>query len=819
MDISKYEVPADKLRWQCDPCLFEFDCTKGLAPLKEFIGQERAIRAIEFGLNMNHDGYNIYVAGLTGTGKTTVVKTYIEKLIAERQAQGLSNQCDDWCYLYNFVDQDRPVIANLPRGKGKDFRQDVSDVLHKLRETLAKTFSSKEYQDQRRAATEEGQAMQQRLFKQMEIEAEERGFNIQITPVGPSVVPVRNGKALSQADFANLPEKERKKIEENIPDLMKKLQATLEKAREIDISTAEKLEQMDRDTADMMLSRLFEGILNTYTFSPVLTEYLDGLKAHTLSNLELFKEVKEKDEQPLSRMPGMQVPGQDPDMPFRVNLFVDNSASHGPPVIVESNPNYTNLFGMIERRFLWGGYLTDHTMLKAGALQMANDGYLVLSTRDVLMNPGVWAALKRAIKTKEARIEDPLEAFGMMAPQGLRPQPMPVNVKVVLIGDGSLYQALSFYDEDFWETFKIKADFNFEVDRTDENILSYASFIAGFCEEGGEHHFDRTGVAKVVEYAARMVNDQERLSTRFAWIKELIKEAEYWATKESAELVSARHVERALYEWRFRHNLPSSRIRDMIRSGTIMIDVDGAVVGQVNGLSVYQLGDITFGKPSRITCTTFLGRGGLINIERESRLSGSIHDKGILILSGLLGDRYAQDNQLSLSASLCFEQSYEGIDGDSASVAEFCTIISSLSRIPLNQSIAVTGSINQLGEVQPIGAINYKIEGYYSVCKAMGLTGRQGVLMPRRNLRNLMLREEIVEAVKNGLFHIYCVDTVDQAIEVLTGKRAGARRKDGTYPRGTVNHEASARLRDMAAKLKEASKTRKTKAKEEPAKA
>ena len=496
---------------------------------------------------------------------------------------------------------------------------------------------------------------------------------------------------------------------------------------------------------------------------------------------------------------------------------MDNSRTEGAPVITESNPNYANLFGKIERRFLFGGYVSDHTMLKAGALQLANGGYLLLSANEVLTNPGVWPTMKRAIKTREVRIEDLSEQLGLIAPQGLRPQPMPIEVKVIIIGDGLLYHLLSMYDEDFWEIFKIKADFAFQVDRTRKNLKAFAAFIAGCCQEGELRPFDRSGVARVVEYASRTAGDQEKLSSRFAWVKELVEEAEYWAGQNGASQVTVQHVEKAIEERRFRHNLPDEQIGEMIEHGTIMIDVAGEVVGQANGLSVYSLGDVSFGKPSRITCQTFLGRGGVINIERESQLSGRIHDKGVLILSGYMGWKYAQDKPLSLSASLCFEQSYEGVEGDSASSTELYALLSSLSGAPIKQNIAVTGSVNQKGEIQPIGGVNQKIEGFFQVCQAKGLNGEQGVMIPRRNLRNLMLRPEVVDAVRNGQFHVYAVSTIDEGIEVITGVAAGRRRKDGTYPGGSINRRVDEQLKEMAARLKAFSQPAAEEKKEKPA--
>jgi len=803
MVIEKYEVSADSLRWQCDPTLFEFESTKELAPLQEFVGQDRAIRAIEFGLSMSRDGYNIYVAGLTGTGKTSAVKAQIDKLLEERQALKQVCLLEDWCYLYNFSAPERPQILNLPQGKGKIFRDQMSNLLQRIREELAKAFSSEEYKAERKKIIETNQSEQQRLFEEVGEEAQREGFRFQVTPVGPALIPLADGKPLSQTEYAALEESVRERLEERQAELLKKLQATYEKARELEREAAEKLQNIDKSVADFTIARLFDSLMQEYKDSEKIYQYLTGLKSYTMDNLDIFKEKEEQTPSVFGLPASYIVRGRDPFLPFQVNVFVDNSETKGPPVLVEPNPNYANLFGKTERRFFFGGYLSDHTMLKPGTFHLANCGYLLLSAIDVVTNPTVWPALKRAIKTKEVRIEDPLEQFGLIVFQGLRPEPMPVNVKVVLIGDSLLYQLLSIYDEDFWETFKVKADFDFQVDKNKENMMAFAAFIAGTCERDGCLHFDRTGVAKVVEYASRMVADKDKLSSRFAQIRELVQEAEYWARRDNAALVSEQHVEKAVEERLYRHNLPDERIRELIENGTIMIDVDGVVVGQVNGLSVYSLGDIAFGKPSRITCKTFLGRGGVVNIERESQLSGRIHDKGVLILSGYMGWKYAQDNPLSLSASLCFEQSYEGVEGDSAASAELYALLSSLSDMPIRQDIAVTGSVNQKGEIQPIGGVNQKIESFFQVCKAKGLNGSQGVMIPQRNLRNLMLRQEVMDSVKQGKFHVYAVSTVDEGIEVLTGVKAGEKNEDGSYPDGTINYKVGKKLKEMAAKLRQ----------------
>lgn len=802
-DLTRYEVPAEKLRWECDPGQFEFDCTEDLAPLHEFIGQDRAIRAIEFGLSMEHDGFNIYLAGLTGTGKTSVAKTYIARLIDEREKAGQKYHVSDWCYIHNFANTDRPRTVELPKGSGRVFREDITSLLQHLRKDLSKAFSGEEYKAQRKAIVEESQVRQQEMFSKLRAEAAKKGFLIQMSQVGAALVPLKDGKALSQEDFMALGEKARKTIEKNRNDLRKDLESLFEEAQDIDRVTAEKLQETDRTLADYTISRLFDALTRKYSVSADIVHYLADLKGYTLDKVDSFKSAQEaKPEAVLGLTLDESRFGPDPSLPFQVNVFVDNSTTDGPPIVTETNPNYVNLFGKIERKFVLGGYVSDHTMLKPGALHLANGGYLLLSAADVLTNPGVWPALKRALKTRELGIEESFEQLGLIAPMGLRPLPIPIDVKVILIGDASLYQLLSAYDEDFWEIFKVKADFNHEVARSPENMQSYAAFIAGCCVECELKHFDRTAVAAVMEYASRMVANQGKLSSRFAFIKELVEEAEYWARKDGARLVSGAHVSRAIDERRFRHNLLDERLREMIEDGSILIDTRGSVIGQVNGLSIYSMGDIMFGKPSRITCRTFLGRDGVINIEREANLSGSTHDKGVLIMSGYLGWRFAQDAPLSLSASLCFEQSYGGVDGDSASCAELYALLSSLADVPLRQDIAVTGSVNQKGEVQPIGGVNQKIEGFFQVCNTQGLTGAQGVMIPGRNLRNLMLRDEVVQAVKDGRFHIYAVDSVDQGMEVMCGVPMGVRRKDGSYPARSVSGRVVAKLHDMAGKLK-----------------
>jgi len=801
MTLQNFEVPVDKLAWRCDPEIFSFTCTGDMAPLREFIGQDRARKAMEFGLNMPNDGYNIYLSGISGTGKTSMVKTYIERLIKEQQIQGAKFMLDDWCYLYSFKEPDRPQIVRLSQGKGKVFRDQIDKLLTAVRDGLNKAFASDEYKEQAKSLVEANTSEQQKSFEELQREAHKQGFTLRMTPMGPQVLPVIDGHPMEEKEYLSLNEADKKSLDAREEELRKKIQSVFERLGGIQKQTSERLSKMDKDIGAYTVNSLFTPLADEYKDNETLARFLNELKTYIMNNLDIFKTTEEP-VNPMFGVPMSQIAGgRDPLLPFKVNVFIDNSDRETPPVIVEANPNFGNVFGKIERRFLFGGYLSDHTMIKPGALSQANGGYLLVNAVDVLTNPGVWPALKRAIKNKEARIEDPYEQFGLIAPQGMRPEPMPINVKMVLIGDAMVYNALSTYDEDFWEIFKVKAEFDYEIERTDDTMQQYAAFISGCCEECKTRHFDKTGVAKTLEYSARLVEDQGKLSSRFAQVKELIEEADYWAQKDKAQYITARHISKAMDEKLFRHNLIDDRIQEMITKGTIMIDTKGTVAGQINGLSVYSTGDISFGKPSRITARTFMGRSGVINIERETQLSGPIHNKGVLILSGYFGWKYAQDKPLSLSASLCFEQSYSGVEGDSASSAELYSILSSIADVPIRQNLAVTGSVNQKGEIQPIGGVNQKIEGFFKCCKAIGLTGDQGVLIPQQNLRNLMLREEVTDAVKEGKFHIYSARTIDEGIEILTGVPAGERKDDGTYPEGSVNYLVNKKLAQMAEQL------------------
>ncbi len=796
LDLNEYVVPFEKLRWVCSQDLFPFECTTEIEPLKEFIGQERALGSINFGLEVERTGYNLFLTGLTGTGKASTIKSRLERFIEERNARGIKYQTYDWCYVYNFPYSDQPRIMKLPQGFGRSFSNDMEELLKKIKEEIPKTFSSEEYNKQKQDVVTEHQRRYQQALDALDKEASDQGLMVQVSSMGAAVVPMVEGKPLPREEFLAFPEEEKQKIESKRIEMMRRVDDTYTRLREFDKETGEKMKEIDLKAGEFAVARPFEEMEKKYEQYSEITDFMKEARQYTLTKLDLFIQAA------MPQPPGGYTPPVDLFIAYKINVFVDNGAISGPPIIIEPNPNWFNLFGRIERKAFMGTYVSDHTMIKAGAVQLANYGYIILNMRDVLLNPGVWEGLKRVIRTKEVRVEDPGEQMGFFAPQGMKPQPMPVDFKIIVIGDDSIYQLLMQYDEDFWEMFKVKADFDSRMERTTENLKSYTCFIRNCCDDEKLLPFDRSGVARVIEYAVRVTSDQERLSARFGPMKDLLVEADYWARSSGSERITGEHVEKAVIEKIHRLDLVAENLLRMIQDGTLMVDVTGAVVGQVNGLSVFDLGIFSFGRPNRITAKTFLGRRGIINIERESRLSGRIHDKGVLILSGFLGSKYAQDKPLSLSASICFEQSYSGVEGDSASSTELYAILSSLSELPVRQNIAVTGSVNQKGEVQPIGGVNQKVEGFFDVCKAKGLTGDQGVMIPSRNVRHLMLREDVVKAIQDGRFHIYSVNTIDEGIAVLTGTAAGERQPDGSYPEDTVNYMVDKRLKEYAERMK-----------------
>ena len=792
MASNLHELSAEQLRRRSDPAQFPFETTAEVEPLEGVIGQERAVRAIRFGLDIDSPGYNVFVAGLSGTGKGSIVRRFLSQLSADEPVP------DDAFYVHDFEDPDSPRILFLPAGRGHELRADMVELIEDLQEQVPKAFEGKEYEEQRRRTAERHQDRKQELLDKLEGVARERSFELKSTPMGFRTVPIRDGRPLTQEEYEGMEEKQRADLDERMEKLEKEVREVMAEVKVVDQAMKGQLRDLNQQVAMNVLGNLMLDLRKRYLEFSKVSEYLEAVQKDIVDNIEHFRETEE----PAMPIPGFRLPRQEPDLSrYEVNVVVDNSHTEGAPVVFERNPTFTNLVGRIERRAQFGALLTDFTMIRAGSLAKANGGYLVLNVEDVLRNPFVYEALKRAIRDREMRIEDLSERYGLFATQTLKPEPIPLKIKVILLGNPMWYQLLFAYDEDFAKIFKVKADFDHQTDREESRNMQLAGFIARFVEEESLPHMDRTAVAAIVEQASRLVEDQEKLSLRFSDLTDLMRESAYWARQAEAAVISADHVEKAIEEDEYRAGLVKDRVQELIKRDVLLVDTEGEAVGQVNGLAVHMLGHYAFGRPSRITAAVHLGRAGVINIERRARLSHSTHDKGVMILSGFLGERYAQERPLSMSATLTFEQSYGEIAGDSASSTELYCMLSALSKAPIKQGIAVTGSVNQKGEVQAIGGVNHKIEGFFDTCERRGLNGEQGVMIPAANVQHLMLRRNVVEAVEAGKFHVWAVDHIDTGIEVLTGVVAGEQNDDGTWPEGTINFLVDERLEDLGRRL------------------
>lgn len=800
------ELTAENVRKECPKNFMRCETTQELMPLKEIIGQERAVRALKFGLGIKDRGFNLYVSGFPGTGRTTTVSSFLEDIARTKPAP------NDWCYVNNFHNQYEPKTLRLPAGKGIHLRDDMITFITESQAALPKAFESEDY-GARRAATIRGvEEERQKLVSQLTKQAEEQGFILRESPVGWLMIPVIKGKPVNDQEFMALDQKTRDAIEKKRQQLTEQFTNAMRQLRELEGKADEALEKLNRDVAMFAIGHMVADIKEEYKDFRSVTAFLDDVQDDILNNLSHF--IKKSEESQQSPFPARWM-RETPFKKYEVNVVVDNSNVSGAPVVMEFNPTYQNLFGRVEKEAQFGTLVTDFTMIRGGTLHKANGGYLVLPVEELLRNPFSYDSLKRALKNERIVIEEAEERLGFITTKSLKPEPIPLSLKVILIGDPYLYQQLYILDMDFNQLFKVKADFDTTMERTEQNIQQYAAFVCTLCQKENLKHLDGSGLAKLIEHSSRLAEDQQKLSTRFAEVADIIREANFYAAQESSELITGDQVKKAIEEKIYRSKLIQEKIQEMIKRGILLIDTETSKVGQVNGLSVVEMGDFAFGTPSRVTATTGLGREGIVDIEREAKMGGPIHTKGVLILSGYLNEKYAQDTPLSLSARLVFEQNYEGIEGDSASSTELYAIISGLSQLPIRQDIAVTGSVNQKGEVQAIGGVNEKIEGFFEVCKAKGLTGKQGVMVPESNVQNLMLKEEIVEAVGKGKFHIFSVKTIDEGIEVLTGTRAGERLKDRTFEEGTVNYSVEKRLMQMAEKLKEFP-LQETKKREEP---
>ncbi len=787
-----FEVPAEKLNAKCDPESLGFETTVEIVPLEGMIGQERALSALELALNMKEPGFNLFVSGPPGTGRSTALTSHIEQ-VAGRQASP-----PDWGYVYNFQDRSQPQPISLPCGSMRILASDMDELVDTVRRDIPRAFESDEYTERVETVMQDLQAKRQEMTEALDKAATAAGFALRFTQAGITSFPLKDGQPMDEAVYAALPDSEKEAIQERGTQLQLLINRTLADIRRLGKSGQEETRQVDREIVRFTLTPIIDELQDKYSDYPDIISYLDHVETDMVNNLEVFK-PREPTPVPFGP-PALE---EDAFVRYRVNSLVDNTVCDHAPVVFEQNPTYYNLFGRIDYRARMGTLVTDHTMVKGGAIHEANGGFLVLQANELLTNPFSWQTLKRTLRTGEVRIENMGEQYSPIPTSTLRPKPVPVDTKIVIIGTPEILRLLQTMDEDFHRNFKVAAYFDTVMERTSENIAKYAAFVAERSREQDLMPFHKTALARIVDYSSRLAEHQNKLTTRLMEVVDILTEANFWANEDESRVVMGDHVEKAIEQRRYRSGLVEDRYRELIEEGTIFIPTDGEAIGQVNGLAVLSFGEVLFGRPSRITARVSLGRGQLVNVERETKLSGRIHDKGFMVLSGYLRGKYGGDKPLSLNASIVFEQSYSEVDGDSASSTELYALLSAISGVPIAQGIAVTGSVDQNGNVQAIGGATQKIEGFFEVCKARGLTNRQGVLVPRDNLQHLTLNDEVVAAVEEGRFHVYGVSTIDEGIEVLTGMPAGERQEDGTYLEGTIHHLVEKRLREMAQAARE----------------
>jgi lon-related putative ATP-dependent protease len=786
LDIKPLNSQA--LRPQCDPQQFSFETTAELEALTEVVGQARALDAVEFGVGMKRDGYNLYALGPAGIGKHTIVQQVLEK---QARQQPLA---DDWCYVHNFEDRQKPLALRLSAGRGAELRHDMELLIQELRNSIPAMLESDEYRAQMQEIDEELKEKQEQAFADIQKHAEQEQMAILNTPHGFAVAPTRDGEVLSPKEFEQLSAEERRHKEQTIAQLQEQLAKFLEEIPRLHKERREKQKEVERKFAMSAVGHLIGGLRKKYEDLPAVQDYLDAVQRDVVDNVKDFRTREEATATPLAAA----LQGAPSFTRYEVNLLVDHSEAQGAPIIYEDNPSYPNLVGRVEHVAHFGALTTDFTLIRAGALHRANGGYLMLDMLKVLMQPYAWEGLKRVLRSRKITIESLGQMLGVLSTVSLEPEPIPLDVKVVLMGERLLYYLLCAYDPDFRELFKVAADFDDRVERNTANSQLYARLIGTLASKEQLRPFNRGAVARIIDESARLAGDSERLSSHMQSIADLLREADHWAGETGHKAVEAVDVQKAIDGQIRRLDRVRERLYEEINRGTLLIDTGGARTGQVNGLSVLQVGDFSFGQPWRITATARLGRGEVVDIEREVELGGAIHSKGVLILSNFMASRYAQNQPLSLSASLVFEQSYGMVEGDSASVAELCALLSALAEAPVRQSLAVTGSVNQHGQVQAIGGVNEKIEGFYDVCNARGLTGDQGVLIPAANVKHLMLREDVVAAANAGQFNIYPVETIDEAVSLLTGLPAGECDEQGNFPEGSVNYRVQQRLQKLS---------------------
>mgnify|MGYP004495563767 FL=1 len=776
---NKNEISYKNLKMVCDPEMFGFETTENLETITTGIGQDRGIKALEFGLNVDVKGYNIYVEGPSGVGKTMYTLNYLKKIAKKRKAP------HDWCYIYNFDNPNEPIAVDLPAGQGKEFKESMDGFIKEIKKDIKGTFDNDDFEKEKALIRQEYEAKREVLMNKLSEETLKFGFQVKSAQNGIYMMPVYEGKALKEEEFDKLDENIKNEYEEKSSVVQQMIMEVITQIKTIERESDNKISEWQSNVALLTVNVHINYLKSKYKRNKKINTFLNAVKNDVLKNVPKFLE-EDNTQQQVQVNPLQQTP--DPCLNYRVNLFVDNSNLEGAPIIMDTNYTYSNMFGKLEYENYYGALKTDYTMLQSGLLQKANGGYLVLQAKDLLLNPICYDTLKKALRVKKTSIENTMDQRSSMVMVSLKPEAIPLNLKVILIGDANIYYNLFSLDEDFRKLFKIKVEWEDEAPFNKDNANRLASIIHSYCVQESLPELDKFAVARLVEYSSKLAGDQQKMSTLFNDIFVIVGEAATWAKMSRSKIVTENFIEKALKERRERVKKYDERYVQMIKEQSLLINTEGQRVGELNGLTVMQIGDYTFGKPAKITVNTYTGKQGIINIEREVELSGSTHSKGVLILSGFLGERFAQDIPLSLTASICFEQLYNGVDGDSASSTELYGLLSSLSEIPINQAIAVTGSVNQKGEIQPIGGVNEKIEGYFQICKIRGLDGTHGVMIPKQNVKNLQLSDEIVESVKNGLFKIYAISTIDEGIEVLTGVPAGKKDRNGKFPAGTINY-------------------------------
>jgi lon-related putative ATP-dependent protease len=758
------ELKWHELKYYCVPGVWGSQ-----TPSNGLIGQERASEALAFGMQMKDKGYNIYVCGATGTGKTTFAKAYAQKLAASEPTP------PDICYVFNFANPKHPKLITLPAGRGRNLRDDMNELVNRLSNELPKTFSNKEFEHKKNEIVKLFHGKRDEIIKEVTEEAREQHFGVKSTNSGIYFMPIIDGEIINEEQFDDLPQEQKDNISVNSESIQKRAAEAMRTIKDYEKTTRKDVEDLEYAIGLLTVGHHMDDILKEYGGEPGVLEYLKAVKEHILDNLtDFISEETEDDENLQNLMPWFNKKStEDILTKYKVNLLTDNTETKGAPVVPDFNPTYANLVGEIEYDNEFGNFSTDFMKIKPGLLHKANGGYLILQAQDLLSSSYAWETLRRTLLTGEIVTEPLREYTTGIAVSGIKPEPIPIKVKVILIGGGFYYDLLYHYDDHFEKLFKIRVDFDYEMKLTHTNQNEIAHYINRYAQENDTPPYEAEALGRLIEYAARLAERQDRLTTRFNRLTEIIAEAAAWAKMDGLNSVTAACMQKAIAKRDYRLGMYEEKLSELIEDDIIMIDTAGEKVGQINGLAVLDAGDYVFAKPSRITATTYMGKAGIINIEKEAEMSGSIHEKGVQVLIGYLGQTYAQDFPLSLSCRICFEQNYSGIDGDSASSTELYAVLSSLTGLPIRQDIAVTGSINQRGEIQPIGGVTYKIEGFYDLCDKRGLTGKQGVIIPTRNVRDLVLKDEVIEAVREGLFHIYAISHVDEGIEILTGVAAG----------------------------------------------